>query len=310
LYSNSSRYTVFGLEGWNSRRSNVISLSAAVEFPAEARTEAPSSQDEIKSTFSQRMVSTLRRIFSLSPILAGLFNTITQVQTLGQNAASITVSEAVVKEAYYCDYGDPVGGIVYCPYENAPAYELFLYGWIAVWGLFFMIELFRTLQFSTYDLRYYVALELSKVSTTSSTFFYFVVFFTIITMIASFAFTASSAASGSASEAAVAQYVQSTIVFGVANIVTTLSLVTSNIPHLKDVEISDLPNPIPVHKVAVPEMGNLWGILVKSEDVFKFIQNALAQSVTDGDAKAMEDIGDVNKITGCMKKLGIDYQLN
>lgn len=125
----------------------------------------------------------LKRMWITSPILLGLVNALSAIQSIGLSVGVISLTEAEGSGCVSCLYGAPT---VQCPVDKNPTYIGLLYVWMALWASYYFYILCSSLMYHTYDLRFYLLLEKLKTSSISKGFYIAVVVLTFITCIIGF----------------------------------------------------------------------------------------------------------------------------
>jgi hypothetical protein len=114
-------------------------------------------------------VQAVKRLFSISPLLAMCFSTINQVITVTESITSqsenrsyssyVQVESDGVYSGYTCEYGDAKAAIIYCPYTPVPAFKAVMSMWVSYFVVFMAYRLYATLRYSTDDMRFYIAVD-------------------------------------------------------------------------------------------------------------------------------------------------------
>jgi hypothetical protein len=134
-----------------------------------------------------------------------------------------------------------------------------------------------------------------------------IVFLTLATMAVVFFYNKQQYDYGNKDSTTYNSNIQSTIQFGVINIVLMARFISSDYPGLSKVSVGrDFASPIPLRSRCVePSLPNLFGALFTSKELFTNIKQATTKCKLDGNDEALLVISPSPKqLTGAMKTIG------
>jgi hypothetical protein len=137
-----------------------------------------------------------KRLFTLFPLLAMAFSTLSQIFMIAKNIAAKTgidssYDEKVVvtsngqSNEYTCNYGNADAVIVFCPYTIMVTFQIFLSLWIIYFTLFLFIRISATIRYPTSDLRFYIATDQYNTTIINKVFIYLGIILTFASVIVS-----------------------------------------------------------------------------------------------------------------------------
>lgn len=174
------------------------------------------------SDFMKSLLGKLRRIWSISPIVLGLFNTVVKVNDIAASLSIIqpdpeweygqgiywmssktrlptytgapetTGAVAIENVSSFtyntCQYSQPVSLKMGCDYSVYTAYTAFLVIWVSYFGILGGYHLLHSIHYSTYDLRFYLSAQLAN--STAFNLYYVLLghVFTLVTVVVGWAF--------------------------------------------------------------------------------------------------------------------------
>lgn len=174
------------------------------------------------SNFMKSLLGKLRRIWSISPIVLGLFNTVVKVNDIAASLSIIqpdpeweygqgiywmssktrlptytgvpetTGAVAIENVSSFtyntCQYSQPISLKMGCDYSVYTAYTAFLVIWVSYFGVLGGYHLLHSIHYSTYDLRFYLSAQLAN--STAFNLYYVLLghVFTLVTVVVGWAF--------------------------------------------------------------------------------------------------------------------------
>ncbi len=175
-----------------------------------------------------------------------------------------------------------------CDYTSENAYLGFLAAWCAVWSLVILTVLFFIRKYNTDDLRYYIALERTKFHIMTKINCFLVVALSIIGL-AYVLYTIEKSDDLPANKSSQRMNI---IVSTLLNIKSILPLVKTMYPYLSECSMHEhFPNPIHINHGVEPVLGNLWGLMLTNDYVFRHVEDAVLVASDTGDESDLLSIG-------------------
>ena len=253
--------------------------------------------------------NTIRRILASTKVLIGFTNTINIITRIG-NLLSIKNPELSTldiegyspdrqcvdlgsTERQCCSFG--ISRVsVFCQLSTRENYTWAMIGSCVVWTSVILTQLGLNWNYNTNDLRYYASLERAKThwATKFNCFLVFILTMgcMIYTMIAVQGFD-----HWPENDKQVAHV--TILLQGVINVLSVAPLLDAKYPHLKFIHIREqFPNAVTIHHSVPPVLGNLYGLILRSDDVLRCLNSALIKGLIHNNNDELKLIGNPDEI--------------
>ena len=247
-----------------------------------------------------------KRLFSIAPIVAMTFSSINQVFTIGRNEAAqstirsynrqIEVLSDGVTSYYTCEYGDATTVVTYCPYIPIAAFKVMLSLWCAYFAMFAFARLAATAAYSTYDLRFHIAVDRYNGHIVNKVFLATGYLLTTISVAVSLYYLSPQTAWNNSIDT---ESLLSIIVFAGINFTALHGLQRMSTSGQRTVNMSDFPHPIYVHNLGgnVPMFASI-DVMLKP-----LLEGYLLSLTSANDTTILSKYGNSTQLQNVMSKL-------
>lgn len=279
--------------------------------------------EESRFKVNHAFVSSLRRLYSVAPLIGGFVTTMSQVQYFG--ALNSTFVPMGLKYGYWvetisydknfveigshydsCGEGYVLSSTFNCPYFENPVYVAWQSVWIITWSTFILRQFISPLWYSTQDFRYYIYLEKIKAERMTRLFVAAVSIFTFASVLTSFYYSADNYQKGSLTyRAFVNQCFQQFVFIGV-NMSATLTYVNCHYQHLREVSMAVQASPVMLKELVWSrKFSNLWGLLSSSDDLLRMVENSATATLAGSRSDPLSRLGDADELLGVCRRFRI-----
>jgi hypothetical protein len=278
---------------WNSNQMTAKLLDNSTSNNISTRTKV------ILPELDSEIVALGRRLYAQFDLLILFINCLSACYSIPA-AVSLIPNDASANYNF-CDYGPPDGVFVQCPFLESPIFIGFVLVCTIYFVTFVTYKIFRTYEFFTNDLRFYIATDMIVNDTIHKMFVYFGVLFTISGGIAGLAFVFHNGTTDS---------VGGILTFVFVNLFTLRQIMNGKYACLNDHDMNRL-FPVPIYFKLPHIQSTLRLIVTNHADIFDYLLQSMVysksllaeDSVVGGGATALQDIADPILLTQSLETL-------
>ncbi len=255
------------------------------------------------------IVQTIKRLFSIAPLIVMSFTTINQIFSVVKSMTSqssndqkynafVEVTSNGQSSYFECEYGNAQAVVTYCPYQPFKAFQGIVAVWVIYFAVFMVVRLWATRTYHTNDLRFYIAIDRYNGQFLNIILVAIGYLLTAISTVVALVYMSPQSDWNSVIDTTSVLTLVIFIGINVVSLYGLLRMTTGSTHHKSNITMNDFP-----HEILFTSGRGVLEVFASVEGVIKPILVSYVLYLVDGDVSLLQEYGNAERLREAMNKL-------